>query len=77
MYRKFSMVYNMRVTNNDISDAINSEDILYILDEQVHKFKIQAAVGFILQKIKSVSLDTGIVVGGGQIVWSTLFDHRS
>ena len=48
MYRKFSTVYNMRVTSNDISAAINSEDILYILDEQVHKFKIQAAIGFIL-----------------------------
>ena len=39
MYRKFTTVYNMWVTNNDISAAINSEDILYILDEQVHKFK--------------------------------------
>ena len=56
MYRKFSTVYNMRVANNDISAAINSEDILYILDEQVHKFKIQAAIGFILQNIKSGEL---------------------
>ena len=39
MYRKFSTVYNMRETNNDISAAINSEDILCILDDQVHKFK--------------------------------------
>ena len=46
----------MRVTSNDISAAINSEDILYILDEQVHKFKIQAAIGFILQNIKSGEL---------------------
>ena len=31
----------MRKTNNDISAATNSEDILYILDEQVHKFILQ------------------------------------
>ena len=41
----------MRETKNDISAATNSEDISYISDKQVHKFKIQAAIGFILQNI--------------------------
>ena len=56
LYRRYSNVYNIRVTNNDITAALMKPKVDAILQEQRTKFKIQAAIGFILFNNKTKEL---------------------
>ena len=54
MYRQYSTIYNMKVINNNISDATKTMDTIY--KEQTTKFKIQASIGFVLYNNVSKAL---------------------
>ena len=48
MYRKYSKLYNLKIENNSISDALNNTNVKTIYEEQSVKFKVQASIGYIL-----------------------------
>ena len=53
IYRKFSNVYNIRIINNHVTEALKQPEVNMILQEQKTKFKIQTSIGFILLNNKT------------------------
>lgn len=48
LHRKVTKIYNIRVENNDLKSTLDSELALSIFFDQTTKYKINAAIGFIL-----------------------------
>lgn len=48
IYRKYSIIYNLRVHSNNVISTVKSSNMKNIFYEQATKFKIQASLGFVL-----------------------------
>lgn len=48
MMRRFTKIYNVRIVDNNIAEALKQPNVLKIFKEQKFKFKLNASLGFIL-----------------------------